>query len=141
MLTNNINKILIIAILSIPKMGFSSVDENLNYCATTESWVAQKVIQHAVEANKQLDPQNVVSTVIARHLLAKDKLPITLSDWGQLYNQTIEISIPFIDKQKSPVTFIATSIISTEECSLTDPSYIDITSEIWTIPTSLADDK
>ncbi|MDC9613150.1 hypothetical protein PSI19_04470 [Xenorhabdus khoisanae] len=103
--------------------------------------MAQKVIQHAVEANKQLDPQNVVSTVIARHLLAKDKLPITLSDWGQLYNQTIEISIPFIDKQKSPVTFIATSIISTEECSLTDPSYIDITSEIWTIPTSLADDK
>ncbi|WP_244170917.1 hypothetical protein [Xenorhabdus miraniensis] len=45
--------------------------------------MAQKVIQHAVEANKQLDPQNAVSTFIARHPLEKGKLPITLSDWGQ----------------------------------------------------------
>ncbi|WP_340617075.1 hypothetical protein [Xenorhabdus entomophaga] len=44
--------------------------------------MAQKVIQHAVEANKQLDLQNAVSTFITRHPLEKDKLPITLSALG-----------------------------------------------------------
>ncbi|MBI6550509.1 hypothetical protein [Xenorhabdus lircayensis] len=140
MLIKNINKIVIITILSIPKIGFSSVNENLNYCATTESWVAQKVIQHAVEKNKQLDSYNAVSTFIARHPLAKDKLPITLLDWGQLYTQTIEILIPFIDKPKPPVTFIATSIILAKECSLTEPSYINITPESWVTLVPLIDD-
>ncbi|OTA17640.1 exported hypothetical protein [Xenorhabdus vietnamensis] len=141
MLTKYLSKISIIAILSIPKIGFSTVDKNLNDCATTESWVAQKVIQHAVEKNKQLDPYNATSTFITRYPLTKDKLPITLSGWGQLYTQTVEISIPFIDKQKSPMIFIATSVISEEECSLTEPSYIDITPENWVIPTSPIGDE
>ncbi len=37
MLTNYINNIFIIAILSIHKIEFSSVDKNLDYCATPES--------------------------------------------------------------------------------------------------------
>ncbi|WP_237387160.1 hypothetical protein [Xenorhabdus sp. Sc-CR9] len=128
-------------VLSIFDVRFSSIDESLNYCATIESSAAQKVIQHAVEENKQLDPYKAVSTFITRYPLAKNKLPITFLDWGQLYTQTIEISIPFIDKQKPPMIFIAASIISAEECSLTEPSYIDITPESWVIPTPFIKDK
>ncbi|MDX8000148.1 hypothetical protein FE394_13270 [Xenorhabdus sp. Reich] len=134
MLIKNSNTSIIITMLLIPEIGFSSVNESLNYCAKNESWVAQKIIQHAAAENKYLDPYNATSILITRYPLAKDKLPITLSDWGHLYTQTIEISIPFFDKQKSPVIFIATSIISTEECSLTEPSYINITPERWILP-------
>ncbi|MBD2780390.1 hypothetical protein [Xenorhabdus szentirmaii] len=136
MLTVNIKVSIIISMLLVSQLGFSSVEsieEALDYCATEKSWVAQKVLLHTIEdqENKQLDPDNITSTLLARYPLQKNELPITFFEWGQLYNQTTEISIPFIDKQKSPLIFIATSIISAEECSLAEPSYFEITPEKW----------
>ncbi|MDE9429014.1 hypothetical protein [Xenorhabdus bovienii] len=75
---NNINKVIVFAMLFIPRMSFSL-------------------------------------------------LPITFSEWGQLYSQTTEITIPFIDNQVPPIILITSSIISAVECSLTEPTYFDIT--------------
>ncbi|CDG89417.1 hypothetical protein [Xenorhabdus bovienii] len=124
---NNINKVIVFAMLFIPRMGFSLVDEDLDYCAKKESWVAYKVIEKAVEKNNRLDKHRAVSTLLARHKLKKEKLPITFSEWGQLYSQTTEIVIPFIDNQAPPIALITSSIISAAECSLTEPIYFDIT--------------
>ncbi|PHM36585.1 hypothetical protein [Xenorhabdus innexi] len=120
-------KLLTFTMLFIPSIGIASANENLNYCATTESWAAHKVITSAVRKNNQLDKYQAKSILINRHLLEKNKSPITYSEWGKLYSQTIEVTIPYIDKDKSPMIIIASSIISAEECSFSDPTYIDIT--------------
>ncbi|WP_426577544.1 hypothetical protein ACP179_05305 [Xenorhabdus stockiae] len=120
-------KFLTFTMLFIPAIGIASTNENLDYCATTESWAAYQVINAAVRKNNQLDKHQANSILINRHLLEKNKLPITYSAWGELYSQTIEVTIPYIDKNKSPMIIIASSIISEEECSFTDPTYVDIT--------------
>ncbi|MDE9558073.1 hypothetical protein KKJ06_22560, partial [Xenorhabdus bovienii] len=61
--------------------------------------------------------------------LVKEGKPIVLKESGQLYTQTLEVTIPYVDKTKKPVVFIVSSIISAEECSLTEVAYYNITSE------------
>ncbi|CBJ81116.1 hypothetical protein XBJ2_1050002 [Xenorhabdus bovienii str. Jollieti] len=41
-------------------------------------------------------------------------LPITFSEWGQLYSQTTEIVIPFIDNQAPPMTLICMPVLTFE---------------------------
>ncbi|MDC9595677.1 hypothetical protein [Xenorhabdus anantnagensis] len=122
-------KFIVFAMLFVPSIALSSTNDDLDYCATIQSWPAQKVISIIVEKNKQLDQLRATSFLIERSKLVKGKKPIVFEEWGQLYTQTIEITIPYIDNHKKPVTFIASSIISAEECSLTEPAYFDITSE------------
>ncbi len=52
--------------------------------------------------------------------------PVSMGEWGQLYTQTIKILLPFKDVNKGSKTIIATSIISSEECSISEPSYLDM---------------
>ncbi|AOM39535.1 hypothetical protein [Xenorhabdus hominickii] len=122
-------KIVVFVILIFSNITFASENEDLDYCATIESWAASKVISSVITKNQELDQYQATSSFISRHKLVKEGKPITLTEWGQLYIQTIEISIPYINNQKKSVTLIASSIISTQECSLTEPAYFDITSE------------
>ncbi|MBC8943907.1 exported hypothetical protein [Xenorhabdus indica] len=46
------------------------------------------------------------TTLIDRHPLVKNKLPIIYSKWEPLYPQTIAVIIPFIDNKKSPMVII-----------------------------------
>jgi hypothetical protein len=128
-------KSILIAMLFIPGVALSSTKdattEALDYCATVESWAAQKVIDAEFNKNKQLDRIKATSSLIERVKLVKGNSPIKFEDWGQLYTQTIEVTIPYIDKRKKPAVFIASSIISAEECSLTEVAYFDITPEIY----------
>ncbi|PHM28022.1 exported hypothetical protein [Xenorhabdus budapestensis] len=50
--------------------------------------------------------------LIGRHPLVKNKLPITYSEWEPLYYQTIAVTNPFIDNDKSPMVIITSLIIS-----------------------------
>ncbi|MDE9448097.1 hypothetical protein KKJ04_21925, partial [Xenorhabdus bovienii] len=95
--------------------------------STVESWPAQKVILAEYQKNEQLDRMKASSFLIERTKLAKGNKPIKFEDWGQLYTQTIEVTIPYIDNQRKPKVFIASSIISAEECSLTQSAYFEIT--------------
>ncbi|MDE1480291.1 hypothetical protein KKJ17_18985 [Xenorhabdus bovienii] len=121
--------LILFAMIFIPSIALSSTStkDALDYCATSQSWAAQKVIYAIAEKNKQLDKIRATSSLIERTKLVKGKKPVIFEEWGQLYTQTIEISIPYIDNQKKPVILIASSIISAEECSLTEPAYFDIT--------------
>ncbi|MBC8955030.1 hypothetical protein [Xenorhabdus sp. PB62.4] len=120
-------KNILFAMLFIPTIAFSSTKDDLDYCATVESWAAQQVIESAFEKNKQLDKLKATSFLIERTKLIDGKKEIKFEDWGQLYTQTIKVIIPYVNNQKKEVTFIASSIISAEECSLGMPSYFDIT--------------
>ncbi|MDX7999370.1 hypothetical protein FE394_09175 [Xenorhabdus sp. Reich] len=126
-------KFILLAMLCVPGIALSSTKdetkEALDYCATAESWATQKVIDAAFDKNKQLDRMKATSSLIERTKLVKGNKPITFQDWGQLYTQTLEITIPYIDKHKKPAVFIAASIISAEECSLSEVAYFDITHE------------
>lgn len=116
-----------ILMLFISSVSFSSTKDDLDYCATVESWAAQQVIESAFEKNKQLDKLKANSFLIERTKLIDGEKEIKFEDWGQLYTQTIKIIIPYANNQKKEVIFVASSIISAEECSLGMPSYFDIT--------------
>ncbi|WON78295.1 hypothetical protein [Serratia sp. UGAL515B_01] len=118
-------KLLILILLVIPGIS-TATSKALDYCATVESWAAQKVIQQLVQKNKDLDPQRATALLLERTALKEQSKPVTLSEWGPLYTQTIKIQIPFTGNKKPPMTIIASSIISAEECSLTEPSYLDM---------------
>ncbi|MBC8949854.1 hypothetical protein [Xenorhabdus sp. TS4] len=127
-------KIILFAMLFIPTIAFSSIKDDtekaLDYCATTESWAAQIVITNSYRKNNQFDRMKATSSLLERTRLAKEGKPIVLKESGQLYTQTLEITIPYINKNKKPAVFIASSIISAEECSLSEVAYFDITPEI-----------
>lgn len=118
--------LLMITLLTIPCISTATL-KALDYCATVESWAAQKTINQLIQQNKELDPQHATSFLLVRTALKDHIKPITLGEWGPLYVQTIKISIPFINNKKPPVTILASSIISAKECSLTEPTYIDMT--------------
>ncbi|MBD1227959.1 hypothetical protein [Xenorhabdus griffiniae] len=120
-------KNIFISILFTSNVAFSSTKADLDYCATVESWATQQVIESAFEKNKQLDKLKATSFLIERTKLMDGRKEIKFEDWGQLYTQTIKVIIPYVNNQKKKVTFIASSIISAEECSLGMPSYFDIT--------------
>ncbi|OTA14148.1 exported hypothetical protein [Xenorhabdus vietnamensis] len=122
--------------LFIPGIALSSSLTNdetknaLDYCATPESWASQYVINSSFRKDKSFDRMKATSSLIERTKLVKGDKPIFLKESGQLYTQTLEITIPYIDKNKKPAVFIASSIISVEECSLSEVAYFDITHEI-----------
>ncbi|AHG22835.1 hypothetical protein Z042_14850 [Chania multitudinisentens RB-25] len=118
-------KLLILTLLAIPGIS-AATSKALDYCATVESWAAQKVIQQLVQTHKDLDPKNATASLLVRTAIKEQEKPVTLGEWGPLYTQTIKIQLPFIDNKKLPMTVIASSIISAEECSLSEPSYIDM---------------
>lgn len=118
-------KLVILTLLTIPGVS-TATSKALDYCATVGSWTAQKVIQQFVQKNKNLDPQHATSSLLERTALTEQTHPVTLGEWGSLYTQTIKIQIPFTNNKEHPITVIASSIISAEECSLTEPSYIDM---------------
>ena len=119
-------KVFIISVLAMPCVSLAST-KALDYCATVESWAAQKTIGSLVQKNKMLDPQRATSALLVRTELKDKSAPVTLGDWGQLYTQTIKVTLPYIDNKMPPKTIIATSIISAEECSLSEPAFVDMT--------------
>ncbi|WP_411753161.1 hypothetical protein [Serratia sp. (in: enterobacteria)] len=120
--------ILIITLLAMPSIGYAS-SRALDYCAAVESWAAQKTIDSFVNKNQELDPQRATSSLLVRTALKDKRVPVMLGDWGQLYTQTIKITIPFVGNKKPPMTVIASAIISAEECSLSEPSFIEISNQ------------
>ncbi len=100
--------------------------EALDYCATVESWAAQTTLQQVTANHKELNTHQATAVLLHRSALKDGDAPVLLGEWGQLYTQTIKITIPFWSDKKSPLVVLATSIISAEECSLSQPSYVEI---------------
>jgi hypothetical protein len=120
--------ILIITLLVIPCISSAS-SQALDYCAKVESWAAQKTIDSLVKKDQELDSQRATSSLLVRTALKDKTVPVKLGDWGQLYTQTIKITIPFVGNKKPPMTVIASTIISAEECSLSEPSFIEMSNQ------------
>ncbi|PHM35959.1 hypothetical protein [Xenorhabdus innexi] len=124
-------KFILLTLLCFPGIALSATktpsQKALDYCATVDSWAAQKVIDAELRKGKELDREKATASLINRTKLVSGKNAIQLGEWGQLYTQTIEVSVPYIDNQKKPMRLIVSSIISAEECSLTEPAYVDMT--------------
>jgi hypothetical protein len=116
---------LISLMVLIPVIASAS-DKVLDYCATVDSWAAQKVITAVTLQDRTLDPNQASSSLLMRAAVMEKSTPLSMGEWGQLYTQTIKILLPFKDVNKGSKTIIATSIISSEECSISEPSYLDM---------------
>lgn len=92
--------ILIVMLLAMPCISLAST-KALDYCATVESWAAVKAIDNLVQKNQALDPQRATSSLLERTEL-KDKNDSSYTrGLGQLYTQTIKITVPFVGNKKS----------------------------------------
>lgn len=118
-------KLLIITLWAIPFISSAS-SKSLDYCATVGSWAAQQTIDKFYQKNRNLDPQRATSTLLVRTALKEQSTPVTLGEWGALYTQTIKISLPYVDDKAPPITIIASSIISAEECSMSEPAFVEM---------------
>jgi hypothetical protein len=124
---------LLVAILSFSSLSFGyTLKEKLDYCATADSWAAQIILSELTlkgkHFDKNFDPdiENVTSRLINTEKMKDGDKPISFSSFGDLYIQTIMVIIPLKNRVSEPIIVVSTSIISPEECSLTRPSYINI---------------
>ncbi|WP_127958067.1 hypothetical protein [Serratia microhaemolytica] len=116
---------LAITLASLTTSTFAYTEkQKLDYCATAGSWAAQTIANEEKIQNPRLDRDKVTSVLISRTKMKdiNDK-KIQVPNLGDLYLQTIMVSIPYINDEKKPAVFIASSIISAEECSISNPSY------------------
>ncbi|PVZ83055.1 hypothetical protein C9426_27815 [Serratia sp. S1B] len=118
--------LLALLFISLPSSAYT-LNEKLDYCAKIESWAPWKVISALSSKDKGLDIGNATSVLINRVALKENNKNITLGAWGDLYVQTIKITIPYVNNKMQPKIIITSSIISPEECSLSEPSYLDVT--------------
>lgn len=98
----------------------------LDYCATLGSWAAQTTLQQFTANREELNTHQATAVLLQRSALKDADAPVRLGEWGQLYTQTLKITIPFRNDKKSPLVVLATSIISAKECSLSQPLYVEM---------------
>lgn len=97
---------------------------NTDYCATSQAWAAQITV--AKLRNEHFDPQPLPKV----ELLSQQRLSGThglraSKDFGELYSQTLLITVTSQRPKQAAKHFIVSSIISDQECSMSEPIIID----------------
>lgn len=134
MMNRHVSKfLLLISALGVSTLSSAyTLKEKLDYCATADSWAAQIILSELTTQGKHFeksfnpDVEKVTSRLISTEKIKDGDKPIFLSEYGDLYIQTIMVTIPFKDGEFDPFVILSSSIISPEECSLTRPSYIPL---------------
>ena len=97
---------------------------NIDYCTTPQAWAAQ--ITLAKLRNSGFDPQPLPKV----ELLSQQKLSgvhplLSSKKFGDLYSQTLLITVASLRHGQASKHFIVSTIVSDQECSIADPIIID----------------
>ena len=93
---------------------------NIDYCATPQAWAAQVTL--AALRNEDYEPQPLPKV----ELLSQHKLSGPPSKlFGELYSQTLLITVSSARPDRPNKRFIVNTIVSEQECSMADPIIID----------------
>lgn len=97
---------------------------NVDYCASPQAWAAQITVAHL--RNDHFDPQPLpkVELLSQQRLSGMHGLRAS-KDFGELYSQTLLITVASQQPKQAPKRFLVTTIISDQECSMADPIFID----------------
>ena len=98
---------------------------NTDYCATSQAWAAQITV--AKLRNEHFDPQPLpkVELLSQQRLSGTYGLPAS-NDFGELYSQTLLITVSSQRPKQAAKRFIVSTIISDQECSMAEPIIIDL---------------
>ncbi|WKX27190.1 hypothetical protein [Tatumella ptyseos] len=98
---------------------------NIEYCASPQAWAAQLTV--AKLRNNGFEPQPLpkVELVAQQKLTSTRLLPAASKDFGDLYSQTLLITVASSRPEQPIKRFIVNAIISEQECSIADPLIID----------------
>lgn len=122
------NTLLLISLLMSISNSFADNQAALDYCAKVDSWPASRAISEEIKANPQLDESHATTQLLSRKPVIENGKHVNAGAWGPVYIQIIKISIPYKKpKSKYNIELLASSFISAEECSLSEPSHINIT--------------
>ncbi|WP_241630726.1 hypothetical protein, partial [Rosenbergiella nectarea] len=88
-----------------------------DYCATPQAWAAQITV--AKLRNEHFDPQPLPQvTLMAQTRLTGSENLSALTDFGDLYSQTLLITVTSQRAKQAAKRFIVNTIISDQECSM-----------------------
>ena len=104
-------------------------DKNaLDYCSKVNAWPASRMISEAVKNNALLDGSRASSKILSTTPVTENNKPVNAGIWGPIYLQIIKLSIPYkLPNQTQEVELIVSSFISAQECSIAEPSYMNLT--------------
>lgn len=98
---------------------------NTDYCATPQAWAAQITV--AKLRNEHFDPQPLpkVELLSQQRLSGTHGLPAP-KDFGELYSQTLLITVSSQRPKQAAKRLIVSTIISDQECSMVAPTILDL---------------
>lgn len=107
---------------------FAANKSDLDYCSGVDAWAATKVISEEVRKNALLDGTQAMTQLLSTRPVTGNNMPINAGTWGPVYLQVIKVSIPYKTTSKNrKVELLVSSFISAQECSMSEPSYINLT--------------
>ena len=117
-------KIFFIGVLCLSFASIGYATSNIEYCASPQAWAAQLTV--AKLRNNGFEPQPLPKVeVVAQQKLTSTRLLTASKDFGDLYSQTLLITVASSRPEQPIKRFIVHTIISEQECSIADPLIID----------------
>ncbi|KAA9000667.1 hypothetical protein FJU30_10650 [Affinibrenneria salicis] len=120
-------KIILMSVVLFISPALLAREMNIDYCSTTESWAIQRTIEELKTSNNDLDFKRITVEILNLSALKEDEKTIKVNGFGVLYAQTLKVIIPHLNNSQDKEVLLVTSIISDEECSISQPLITNIT--------------
>lgn len=117
-------KIFFFAVLCLSFASTGYAASNIEYCASPQAWAAQLTVAKLRNNGFAPQPLPKVELVAQQKLTSTHLLPAS-KDFGDLYSQTLLITVASSKPEHSNKRFIVHTIISDYECSMAEPIIID----------------
>ena len=117
-------KSLLFSLCCLLSLSSAYADSHIDYCATPQAWAAQITV--AALRNTDFAPYPLPKVeVLAQQKLSGTDTLASSNVMGELYSQTLLITVTSQHPDQASKRFIVTSVISDQECSLAQPIIID----------------
>jgi len=117
-------KAFLLGLFSLYFLSTAYAAPNIDYCATPQAWAAQLTL--ATLRHQGYAPQPLPKVeLLSQHKLSGTSALATSKVFGELYSQTLLITVISARADRPNKRFIVNTIVSDQECSMADPVIID----------------
>lgn len=117
-------KAFLLGLFSLYFLSTAYAAPNIDYCATPQAWAAQVTL--ATLRHQGYAPQPLPKVeLLSQHKLSGTSALPTSTVFGELYSQTLVITVISARADRPNKRFIVNTIVSDQECSMADPVIID----------------
>lgn len=117
-------KAFLLGLISLYFLSTAYASPNIDYCATPQGWAAQVTL--ATLRHQGYEPQPLPKVeLLSQHKLSGTSALPTSKVFGELYSQTLVITVISARADRPNKRFIVNTIVSDQECSMANPVIID----------------